>query len=57
MARPVTRNEVGRTGLLSVECEDGGMDREHGATESCAFVRKLDFKSSSRAFNAAFEKK
>jgi len=33
------------------------MDREHGATEACAFVKKLDFKSSGRAFDAAFEKK
>jgi hypothetical protein len=33
------------------------MDREHGARESCAFVRRLDFEPSSVAFDAAFEKK
>jgi sugar phosphate isomerase/epimerase len=50
-------NEVGYTGPLSVEWEDTGMDREHGATEACAFVRRLDFKPSGRAFDAAFEKR
>jgi sugar phosphate isomerase/epimerase len=30
-------------GPLSVEWEDGGMDREHGAAEACAFVKRLDF--------------
>jgi hypothetical protein len=33
------------------------MDREHGATEAAAFVKRLDFRSSDRAFDAAFEKK
>jgi hypothetical protein len=33
------------------------MDRVHGATEAAAFVRKLDFPRSTRAFDAAFEKK
>jgi hypothetical protein len=33
------------------------MDREHGAQESCAFVRRLDFQPSGVAFDAAFEKK
>jgi hypothetical protein len=32
------------------------MDRVHGATEAAAFVRKLDFAPSARAFDAAFEK-
>jgi hypothetical protein len=31
-----------------------GMDREHGAKESCDFVRNVDFKPSTRAFDAAF---
>ncbi len=53
----VALNDIGYTGPLSVEWEDSRMDREHGAAESCAFVRKLDFKSTSRAFDAAFEKK
>ncbi|MDP6503738.1 MAG: sugar phosphate isomerase/epimerase, partial [Planctomycetota bacterium] len=40
---------------LSVEWEDSGMDREHGATEACTFVKNVDFPSSDRAFDAAFE--
>jgi len=50
-------NRVGYGGPLSVEWEDAGMDREHGATESCAFVRQLDFAPAAVAFDAAFEKK
>jgi len=47
-------NEINYQGPLSVEWEDGGMDREHGAAEACEFVRKLDFAPSARAFDAAF---
>ncbi|MFN0132778.1 MAG: sugar phosphate isomerase/epimerase family protein [Phycisphaerales bacterium] len=47
-------NRIGYTGPLSVEWEDPGMDREHGARESCAFVRRLDFAPSAAAFDAAF---
>ena len=47
-------NDIGYKGPLSVEWEDGKMDREHGATESCAFVRRLDFAPSAVAFDAAF---
>jgi sugar phosphate isomerase/epimerase len=50
-------NDIKYAGPLSVEWEDGGMDREHGAAEACAFVKRLDFRSSDRAFDAAFEKK
>ncbi len=50
-------NNINYQGPLSVEWEDSGMDREHGAAEACAFVRKLDFKRSEVAFDAAFEKK
>lgn len=50
----VALNDVGYPGPLSVEWEDGRMDRFHGATESCAFVRKLDFEKSRAAFDAAF---
>jgi hypothetical protein len=31
------------------------MDREHGAAEAAEFVKKLDFRPSARAFDAAFE--
>ncbi|MAS35782.1 MAG: AP endonuclease [Anaerolineaceae bacterium] len=47
-------NRVGYTGPLSVEWEDSGMDREHGASEAVDFVKKSDFKSSDVAFDAAF---
>ena len=48
-------NRVGYGGPLSVEWEDSGMDREHGARESCAFVKEIDFAPSSVAFDAAFD--
>ncbi|MEP6730921.1 MAG: sugar phosphate isomerase/epimerase family protein [bacterium] len=41
-------------GPLSVEWEDIGMDREHGAREACAFVRSVDFPSAHAAFDSAF---
>lgn len=41
-------------GPLSVEWEDSGMDRQHGAKEAAAFVRRLDFDPSNVAFDAAF---
>ena len=53
----VALNDVGYRGPLSVEWEDGRMDRVHGATESCAYVRKLDFTQNKAAFDAAFARK
>lgn len=50
-------NHIGYDGPLSVEWEDSGMDREHGAAESCEFVKNIDFKSSGASFDSAFEKK
>ena len=47
-------NRTGYGGPLSVEWEDAGMDREHGAAEACAFVRRLDYPPSDTAFDAAF---
>lgn len=49
-------NVVNYQGPLSVEWEDSGMDREHGAREAAEFVKKLDFAPSGRAFDAAFDK-
>ena len=49
-------NRVNYQGPLSVEWEDSGMDREHGARESCEYVRNIDFVPSNVAFDAAFEK-
>jgi sugar phosphate isomerase/epimerase len=47
-------NTVGYDGPLSVEWEDPGMDREDGAEESAAYVKKIDFEPSAAAFDAAF---
>ena len=52
----VALNDVGYAGPLSIEWEDSRMDRTHGATESAAFVKRLDFAPSAVAFDAAFDK-
>ena len=49
-------NRIGYQGPLSVEWEDSGMNREYGAKDACAFVRKIDFPASDIAFDAAFER-
>jgi sugar phosphate isomerase/epimerase len=49
-------NTINYQGPLSVEWEDSGMERQHGAREAAEFVRKLDFAPSNRAFDSAFEK-
>jgi sugar phosphate isomerase/epimerase len=49
-------NDIRYLGPLSVEWEDGGMDREFGATESAAYVKKLDFPPSNIVFDAQFDK-
>jgi sugar phosphate isomerase/epimerase len=53
----VALNDVGYRGPLSVEWEDSRMDRVHGATESAAFCRRLDFAPAARAFDAVFDKR
>jgi sugar phosphate isomerase/epimerase len=50
-------NDIKYMGPLSVEWEDGGMDREHGAAESCAYVKSLDFPPSDLVFDAQFAEK
>ena len=52
----VALNDIGYAGPLSVEWEDSRMDRVHGATESAAFCRRLDFPPAQGAFDAAFDK-
>jgi sugar phosphate isomerase/epimerase len=47
-------NHAAYHGPLTVEWEDPMMERESGAREACAFVRKLDFAPSGTAFDAAF---
>jgi len=49
-------NRIGYAGPLSVEWEDSGMEREHGAREACAYVRRIDFAPSSIAFDSAFDR-
>jgi sugar phosphate isomerase/epimerase len=49
-------NHVHYTGPLSVEWEDSGMEREHGAREACEFVHRVDFAPSVVAFDAAFDR-
>ncbi len=48
-------NRIGHQGPLSVEWEDSGMDREHGAREAAEFVKRLDFAPSQIAFDAQFK--
>ena len=50
-------NRINYQGPLSVEWEDSGMDREFGAREAAAFVKKIDFASNALAFDKAFERK
>ncbi len=47
-------NHIDYQGPLAVEWEDAMMDRAYGATESCQFVKNLDFPKSDRVFDEAF---
>jgi sugar phosphate isomerase/epimerase len=49
-------NRIGYQGPLSIEWEDSGMDREYGAQDALAFVRRTDFSPSAVAFDAAMQK-
>ena len=53
---PIVRalNRIGYEGPLSIEWEDSGMDREYGAPEALAMIRRQDFRPSDVAFDAAF---
>ncbi len=48
-------NRIGYQGPLSIEWEDSGMDREWGARDALAFVRRTDFEPSAVAFDAAMQ--
>jgi sugar phosphate isomerase/epimerase len=50
-------NRIGYQGPLSVEWEDAGMDREHGAKESLEFIRRTDFAPAAGLFDAAYASK
>src|SRR5919198_4718720 len=49
-------NRIGYTGPLSIEWEDSGMEREWGAQDALAFVRRADFTPSEVAFDAAMQR-
>ena len=51
-----TLNRIGYDGPLSIEWEDSGMDREWGAQDALAFVRRTDFTPSTVAFDAAMQR-
>jgi sugar phosphate isomerase/epimerase len=55
---PIVRafNRIGYKGPLSIEWEDSGMDRDWGAPEALAMIRKQDFAASAVPFDAAFSK-
>jgi hypothetical protein len=44
-------NNIDYQGPLSIEWEDSGMDRFHGAKEACEFTKRTDFPPSERAFD------
>ncbi|MCU6763438.1 Hydroxypyruvate isomerase [uncultured Roseburia sp.] len=50
-------NAAGYDGPLSIEWEDGGMDRVFGATEACSYTKKINFSPSEMAFDSALKTK
>jgi sugar phosphate isomerase/epimerase len=49
-------NRIGYQGPLSIEWEDAGMDREWGARDALAFVRRSDFQASTFVFDEAMQR-
>jgi sugar phosphate isomerase/epimerase len=49
-------NRIGYTAPLSIEWEDSGMNREYGAQDALAFVRRTDFEPSQITFDAAMQR-
>ena len=49
-------NAIGYAGPLSIEWEDSGMDREWGAQDALAFVRRTDFAPSAVVFDKAMQR-
>ncbi|WP_208427058.1 MULTISPECIES: sugar phosphate isomerase/epimerase family protein [Salinibacter] len=47
-------NRIGYDGPLSIEWEDSGMEREHGAAEALGRVRAVDFPPADAGFEEAF---
>jgi sugar phosphate isomerase/epimerase len=50
-------NRIGYDGPLSIEWEDAGMDREWGAQDAIAFVRRSDFEPSTFVFDEAMQRR
>jgi len=48
-------NDINYTGPLSVEWEDCGMERIHGAREAFNYVKKINFAPSGFVFDSVFE--
>ena len=48
-------NRIGYAGPLSIEWEDAGMDRQWGARDALAFVRRIDFEPSTFVFDKAMQ--
>ncbi len=48
-------NQIGYHGPLSVEWEDSGMERMHGATEAFEYATRMNFEPSTVAFDAALK--
>ncbi len=49
-------NRIGYDGPLSIEWEDAGMEREWGAQDALAFVRRTDYLPSEFAFDRAMQR-
>jgi sugar phosphate isomerase/epimerase len=49
-------NAIGYTGPISIEWEDAGMDRLHGAAEAVDYVRSLLWPRPQQRFDAAFSR-
>lgn len=49
-------DDIGYAGPLSVEWEDNGMERREGATESLAFVRKLQHSTPDKPFDSHMQR-
>lgn len=49
-------NRIAYEGPLSIEWEDSGMEREYGAQDALAFVRRTDFAPSAVVFDAAMRR-
>jgi hypothetical protein len=48
---------IGYDGPISIEWEDAGMDRLHGAPEALAYIRAQLFDPPANAFDTAFSQK